>query len=215
MEPRDLLPGISPAGRAALTRGLRARDFAKGAPVVAKGQAVSGAYFVLEGRLRVFTLAPDGKEAVLYLINPGETCILALNSLFNDLLYPAWVQAEAPTRVGVVPGPVYRGLFEGEAAVRDMTVRALSTVVFRLMDELEQVRAYRLGQRLPRFLLAHASAVGLVRMTQQEMAAHLGTTREVVAKVMGRLAAEGLVATGRGRVRLLDPPGLAAHTGIG
>ena len=39
MEPGDLLPGISPPGRAALVRGLRARDFAKGAPVVAKGQA--------------------------------------------------------------------------------------------------------------------------------------------------------------------------------
>ena len=35
----------------------------------------------------------DRNEATLYVINPHETCVLALNCIFNDLLYPAWVEA--------------------------------------------------------------------------------------------------------------------------
>ena len=203
---------LTPAGQDALLRGHGRHRFAKGAVPVAKGQPVSGAYFVLSGRLRVFTLTPGGREATLYQIDPGETCVLALNSLFNDLLYPAWVQAEEESEVAVVAGPVYRALFEREKTVQDLTVRALSTIVFRLMGELEQIHSCRLDQRLAGYLLGHASGAGEVGKTQQEIAGHIGTTREVVARLMADFAAKGWVATARGRVSILRPAELAALT---
>ncbi|MEW6163541.1 MAG: Crp/Fnr family transcriptional regulator [Pseudomonadota bacterium] len=204
---------LSPAGRKLLGNGIVYADCKRGAPVLHKGQKISGAYLVTQGRLRVHALAPDGTEATLYFIEPGETCVFALNSLFNDLRYPAWVQAEADTRVAVIPGPLFRRLFEREPAVQDMTVRALSTLVFRLMAELEEVHAYTLIQRLANLLLVRASDAGELRMTQQQMADHLGTTREVVARLMGELAGDGLVETGRGRVLVRDTAALAALIG--
>ena len=72
-----------------------------------------------------------------------------------------------------------------------MTVQAFSTVVFRLMSELEGIHSYKLERRLGNFLLLHASTEGLVRMTQQEIASHLGTTREVIARALGQLASPG------------------------
>jgi CRP/FNR family transcriptional regulator len=125
------------------------------------------------------------------------------------------VQAEADTRVAVIPGPLFRQLFEREPAVQDMTVRALSTLVFRLMAELEEVHAYTLIQRLANLLLLHASAAGELRMTQQQMADHLGTTREVIARLMRELAGRGCVETHRGRIVVRDAArlaGLIAHT---
>lgn len=195
---------LSERGRDLLTRGIVTHVFPEGKTIVDKGQEVSGAYFVLAGRLRVFTYAPNGKEATLYVIDPGGTCILALNSLFNQLAYPAWVETEAPTSVAVVPGPLFRALFETEKPVQDLTVHTLSTLVFRLMSELEQVHSCTLEQRLTAFLLANAASDGLLRMTQADIAGHLGTTREVVARLLGRLATQGWVDTGRGEVRLLN-----------
>jgi cAMP-binding proteins - catabolite gene activator and regulatory subunit of cAMP-dependent protein kinases len=119
------------------------------------------------------------------------------------------VQAEADTTVALIPGPIFRELFEREPSIQDVTVRALSTVVFRLMAELEQVHSYKLDQRLANLLLLHASATGELRMTQQQMAQHLGTTREVVARSMGELSALGLVETRRGRTLVKDAAGLA------
>lgn len=205
-----LLHALTPEGRRLAASRLALHHVAKGSTIVEKGQAVSGAYFVLEGQLRVGTYGADGREATLYLLEPGETCVLALNALFNDLLYPAWVHAEAETTVGVLPGTVYRDLFARERAVQDLTVRALSTVVFRLMAELEEVQTLRLDQRLARFLLGHASAAGVLCKTQQEIAAHVGTSREVVGRLMADFAARGLVATRRGAVTLLRPDALAA-----
>ncbi len=205
----DAFKGLSEKGRRLLAAGAATRRFAAGKTIIQKGQGVSGAYFVLDGRLRVYTLMPGGKQATLYPIRPGETCVLALNSLFNDLLYPAWVQTELPTTVSVVPGRLYRSLFESEAQVRDLTVRTLSTLVFRLMEELNQVHSLTLEQRLAGFLLLRASGGGTVRLTQQEIAGHIGTTREVVARLMGRMTAQGWLSTGRGVVTLLQPTELA------
>ncbi len=210
MDEIGLFAQLSPQGRDTLARGMSAHNFAKGDSVVEKGQCVSGAYFVLEGLLRVFTLTPSGQEATLYFIKPGETCVLALNSLFNDLLYPAWVEAEAPTRVGVASGPLYRAIFKSEPAIQDLTIRALSTLVFRLMEELEQVHSRRLDQRLASFLLNQASGDGLILKTQAEIAAHVGASREGVARLMSDFHAKGLVETGRARIRLSQPAGLAA-----
>jgi CRP/FNR family transcriptional regulator len=201
---------LSETSRKLLRHGIVCKDCAPPAPILYKGQAISGAYFVIRGRLRVYSLAPDGTEATLYFIDPGETCVFALNSLFNDLRYPAWVQAEANTTVALIPGPIFRQLFEREPSIQDVTVRALSSLVFRLMTELEEMHSYKLDQRLANLLLVHASAGGELRMTQQQIAQHLGTTREVVARLIGQFVALGHVATGRGVTIVRDAAALAA-----
>ena len=201
---------LSPEGRALLARAVVEYHFPAGRGVIAKGQPVSGAYFVLKGQLRVSTLTPAGREATLYALNPGDTCILALNSLFNDLLYPAWVQTEEETIVAVVPGAAYRALFEREPSVQALTVKALSSVVFRLMAELEEVHSCTLEQRLANFILTHAAANGALRMTQQTIAGHLGASREGVARLLAELAARRLIRTARGEVVVLDQPKLLA-----
>jgi CRP/FNR family transcriptional regulator len=200
---------LSESGRKLLRQGTIYKDCSPPAPILHKGTPISGAYFVVRGRLRVYSLAPDGTEATLYFIDPGETCVFALNSLFNDLRYPAWVQAESDTTVALIPGPIFRQLFEREPSIQDVTVRALSTLVFRLMTELEEIHSYKLDQRLANLLLVHASADGELRMTQQQMAQHLGTTREVVARLIREFVSLGYVETGRGVTMVRDAAGLA------
>jgi CRP/FNR family transcriptional regulator len=191
--------------RALLSRSVTITRSPRATPVLHKGQAVSGAYLVMAGRLRVFTIAPNGAEATLYFINPGETCVLALNCLFNDLVYPAWVHAEVSTEIALIPGAVYRRLFESERAIQNLTVHALSTLVYRLMAELEQVHASTHRERLVHFILSNADSNGTLRTTQQQLGRHLGTTREVVARLMQELVRGGAVRSQRGSIVIRDP----------
>lgn len=119
------------------------------------------------------------------------------------------MEAEPATTVAVIPGPLYRILFENEAVIRNVTVQALSTIVFRLMAELEQIHSCKLEQRLANFLLLRASADGTLRMTQQEISSHLGTTREVVARLFRQLVAKKYIETKRGTVVISQPARLA------
>jgi CRP/FNR family transcriptional regulator len=204
----DAFAKLSQDARALLSQGALERRFSSRAAVLHKGQPVSGAYFVLSGRLRVFTITPGGTEATLYFVDPGETCVIALNCLFGDVLYPSWVQAEGATSVALIPGAVYRRLFEAERAIQDLTVSALSMLVYRLMAELDGIHASNHRQRLAQFILTHAASDGCLRMTQQQLGNHLGTTREVVARLMQDFVAAGWVRTGRGAIEIRDLFGL-------
>ncbi len=199
---------MSAAGKALLNQGALQKHLPGPGSVLHKGQPVSGAYVVLEGRLRVFTMSPNGTEATLYFVNPGETCVLALNCLFKELLYPAWVQSEAPGNIALIPGPVYRRLFETEPVIQNLTVSAMSSLVYRLMAELDQVHSFNHRQRLAQFILLHAAADGTLRATQQQLASHLGTTREVVARLMSEFNTAGLLETRRGVIFIKDLFGL-------
>jgi len=77
------------------------------------------------------------------------------------------------------------------------------------MGQLEAVHACTHRQRLANLLLTHASATGELRMTQQQMGFHLGTSREVVARLLSEWVNGGLIRTGRGTTWLLDSPALA------
>ena len=99
------LVDLSSTGQQLLEAGVQRVRFDQAASVIHKGQQVSGAYLVTEGQLRVFTYTPQGNEATLYFIRPGETCVLALNCLFNDLRYPAWVEAREGLAGFLMHGP--------------------------------------------------------------------------------------------------------------
>ncbi len=200
----DFFKQLSPGSQQALLQGIAYADCLPSDIILRQGQQASGAYIVLTGRLRVYSLSPNGNEATLYTIEPGETCVLALNCLFNDLLYPAWVESEANTQVMVIPGPLYRTLFHQETSVQNMTVQTLSTLVFRLMGELNNVHGLTIRQRLARLLLTRANSQGILAMTQQQLAHHLSTSREVVARQLSEFSHQQWIQTGRGQLQLLN-----------
>ena len=76
---------LSRPAREVLAQGTVVSDCPVGSIILHKGQPVSGAYLVLRGRLRVFTISPGGTEATLYFVRAGEACVLALNCLFGEL----------------------------------------------------------------------------------------------------------------------------------
>jgi CRP/FNR family transcriptional regulator len=196
---------LSACGQQMLECGMQLNHFDELKTIINKGNSVSGAYVVVRGRLRVYSISPGGNEATLYFINPGEVCILALNCIFNNLLYPAWVQTEPDTCVGVIPSLTYRTLFQNEPSIQNLTVHALSVLVFRLMEELEEVHSLNLNERLAKFILLRGEAQGRLNMTQTELAAHLGTTREVVAKLLRKMVASKSVKTLRGSIVIENP----------
>lgn len=76
------------------------------------------------------------------------------------------------------------------------------------MAELEQLHSSHHRERLVQFILLHAAADGSLRMTQQQIARHLGTTREVIARLIQEFVAKGFVKSQRGSLTIRDLFGL-------
>ncbi|MFH0933964.1 MAG: Crp/Fnr family transcriptional regulator [Pseudomonadota bacterium] len=208
LEKLDVFRELSATGRNMLECGMQLHHFDELKTIINKGNSVSGAYVVVRGRLRIYSISPSGNEATLYFLNPGDICILALNCIFNNMDYPAWVQSEPDTCVGVIPSLTYRTLFQTEPSIQNLTVHALSVLVFRLMEELEEIHALNLNARLAKFILMRSEGGKELRMTQSELAAHLGSTREVVAKLLRKMVADKTIRTLRGSIVVEQPEAL-------
>lgn len=202
------LAGASTATRE-LVAGLPVRQVAPRSPVLHRGDLVEGVFLVVGGSLRVFYIAADGHEATLYRVRPGQTCVLALTAAFRSEPYPAWVETEDETLSFVlVPGAMFRELYNTEPSFRSFVFEVLSGRVFELMTRLEEVGSLRVEQRLAAFILEAADDDGEVAMSQARLAAHLGTAREVVFRALRTMSDAGLVTTSRGRVTVRDAAGL-------
>ncbi len=201
---------LSAASRRVVETQGRMRVLRHGTAVIRKGDRVGGMYFVVAGRLRVFTISPAGEEASLYVVNPGESCLLATSALFADMLYPAWVEVVSKElKVFCIPSAVFRALFEAERAVRDFTVNILSRRVFDLMVSLEETALFPLEDRLKNFLVRAANERGEVELTHEKIAASLGTSREVVSRKLKQFSKAGFIRTRRGCIELLRPEAMS------
>lgn len=196
---------VSREGRCALESAVVSHRVGPKTRLIERDDEVSGIYLVQEGALRVFYLTPEGREGTLYWVDAGDSCILALNCVFGRMRYPAWVESEnVPTRFSVIPGSTYRELFRKEAAIQDFSFAILSQKTFDLMTLLTEAQSLGLERRVAAFLLRRCDASKQVSMSQEVVANHLGTAREVVSRILRSFVAQDLIETRRGMIRILD-----------
>jgi CRP/FNR family transcriptional regulator, anaerobic regulatory protein len=189
--------------RAAAVR-LKAGDV-----VYRSGEPARGWIVLAQGAVRVGLTAENGREILLYRLGPGEACILSTSALLSDETLPAEAVAETDVEAYVVPADRFDRLIAEDADFRRAALRAYAKRVAGLVVMIEDVMFHALPQRLAGWLLARARA-GVATATHQEIAAELGTAREVVSRTLSHFERDGLIAADRGQVRLIDPERLAA-----
>lgn len=187
------------------------RVYGPGEIILVEGAPCEAAYFLAEGFVRVYRLSPGGREQVLVRLGPGQ----ALNTVppFRaQCVNHATVEALSRVVAYAVPTAEFRCI-TGEcpdlalALLRDFAER-----LHHLTNLVEDLSLRTVRGRLARFLLKQAEA-GQVshRWTQEEMAAYLGTVRDVVGRALRAFADAGLIRLERHRIVLLDREGLEAE----
>lgn len=184
------------------TRHVRLPPYAK---VIERGDEVAGVHLVEAGALRIYYVSSEGREGTLYWVDPGQSCIIALNCLFARLPYPAWVETDqADTEVAIISGDVYRELYLAEPALQHFTFATLSTRLFELMTLLQETASFDLEQRVAAFLLRRSGSGHVLETTHEQVAHHLGSSREVVSRVLRNLARSGAIRLSPGFVAIVD-----------
>lgn len=194
--------------RALASRG-RVRTYSGGSTIFREGEAGDSLHIVIEGRIRIAVLSPAGEEATLALLGPGESC--GELSLVDGRPRSASAIASQTTKTLVVMrNDFLRWLSERPRAALAV-METLSLRIRRTDEALSDLAFMDLSHRLAKRLLDLASdqqAGSRLRITQSELAAMLGASRESVNKELNVFARKGWVALGRGSVTLKDPAAL-------
>ncbi len=190
------------ATRAELAR-LPEHALPRGAILFRPGEPAQAFPVVLSGRVEVHLTGPSGREILLYAVEPGESCVQTTLGLLGDGPYGGEAVVAADARLVLVPRPHFLRLMDSDAAFRLFVLRSFGQRMAEVTRLLERVAFGRVETRLAQALLDLAKG-DLVEATQAELAARIGSAREVVSRRLEAWARSGIVTTDRGHVRLAD-----------
>ena len=183
-----------------LHRSAFVRHYEKGAFVHSSDNECLGMLFVLSGEIRTYLLSEEGREVTLFRLYPGEFCVLSA----------ACVTAGMDTEVLIIPANIIAALKEKNLYVRCFLYELATKRFSDVMWAMQQIMFKGLDRRLAEFLLAEAERTGsdTIRMTHEQIAQHISSAREAVARMLKSFSEDGLVELKRGAITLRDTEGL-------
>jgi CRP/FNR family transcriptional regulator, anaerobic regulatory protein len=173
-----------------------------GKQIYAEGDACSAIAFVLSGEIRVFKVGETGREITLYEIGPGETCILNASCILSGQAYPANAVAATEVEMLLIPSAAFRRLVDEHEEMRDFVFTLLSRRLSGVMELVEEVAFGRLDERLMDYLV-EKSGNNVLETTHQKIANDLGTSREVVSRLLKDFERKNEVRLSRNSITLL------------
>lgn len=181
----------------------RRQLFPVGTHLYWEGDSCSGIAFLLSGSVRVYKSGENGREITLYEIGPGETCILNASCILGNSAYPANAVTVIAGELVLIPADDFRGLLGSHETLRDFVFSLLSERLGEIMELVNEVAFRRMDERITEYLIEKSGA-GLLMATHQKIASDLGTSREVVSRLLKDFERQGRVLLGRNEIRLLD-----------
>lgn len=184
------------------------------------GDSPSGLFVIAAGSMRAFRTGVDGREQIIH-VEKAVTTIAEL-PLFDEGNYPSTVAAEEDSTLLFIPKDA---MLRASMRYPQIALSAARLFAKRLRNCAELVESLSLrevGQRIAQLLLEEAgkqNANGsemvsfVLPLTQNQIAARIGTVREVVSRVMTRLQNRGLVVIKGRKVTLNDVAALEAYAG--
>ena len=168
-----------------------------------EGDRCPGIPFFLDGEVRVYKTGSSGREITLYEILPGETCILNAACILGSQQYPANAVALQDGAMLYLPEKVFHSLIGEYPEMRSFIFSLFSRRFHEIIELIEEVTFGKLDVRLEDYLIEKAENNQL-ETTHQVIANDLGTSREVVSRLLKDFERKGHIALSRNRIRLLN-----------
>lgn len=176
------------------------RHYRKDEVLFLAGEEAHGLFVIVNGSVRAFRESPDGREQVIHVERAGAT--VAEVPVFDDGTYPSTVAAEEDTDALFLGKRDVRQLCLQHPEISLAAVKVLASRLRRCAELVEALSLKEVGQRLARFLVSEArrhgqpSADGVcltLNQTNQQIAARVGSVREVISRAFSRLQHDGLI----------------------
>jgi CRP/FNR family transcriptional regulator len=193
-EMKELLPKAEPALiREILDFGL-VKDLPAGQEVLREGQYVQMVPIVLNGLIRVYQAYED-KELLLYYIRNSESCIMSFNCVISKDPSSIYAVTELPTRVLLLPDVKVREWITTYASFSSMFFELYDKRYDDLLETIHQVIFKNLDERLLDYLSekARIKEHSIIEMRHWQIANELGTSREVISRIIKKLERKGLL----------------------
>ena len=174
----------------------------RGTELFAQGDQCREILFLAEGSVRVYRLHESGQEITLYFLENGEQCNVNLNSAFTDTPAIGSAVCESDSRGYLLPADVVKRVYASETPYQQYVFTLFARRLEGMAGLIEDVRFKKLDHRLLDWL--HDQKASTVTITHEKLASYLGTSREVISRLLKEFEHNGIVRLHRGWIELLQ-----------
>ncbi|MGO4708530.1 Crp/Fnr family transcriptional regulator [Chryseobacterium sp. 2TAF14] len=172
--------------------------------ILAEGNKIKNIPFVVSGSLKVYALN-DGRELIYNYIRPGETCLMSFSTIFNDFVSRVYVVSEEDTEALVIPATVLLDWLIKYPQINKLFYYEFDLRFTDIMNMVNDAVFHKLDKRIMNYIKQQITLTGQnpIKLTHKEIAHNLGTSREVVSRLLKKVENEGEIIQTKEGIKIL------------
>jgi len=202
---------LSPQDVALVRKNMRIQDVEAGT-VLFDSTTCKGVLVVITGVVRVYIVSESGREITLYRLFENDVCTLSISCIMGTMPMQAMIKADTDCRIASLSNDIFSVLHEKSPEIQKLMLSTMNGRLNDVMWVVEQVAFRGMDRRIGEFLLTRPSTI--IYSTHEEIAAELGTAREVVSRMLKYFEKNGYIELSRGKLKVTDPAGLRKCIGF-
>lgn len=200
------LEGYSKGGVEELLSNSVYSKIPKGKIITTEGERCVNFSFVLNGSIKVYKVADNGREITLYYLSRGESCILTASCILSKKTFPAISETETDTEVLSVPSEVLLSWVDKYEHWRGYVFNLMSSRLANIITIVEEIIFRNVDVRLANYLLKYfKEGQTQIARTHYAIASDIGTSREVVSRLLKEFEDSQIISLSRGTVTIINP----------
>lgn len=188
--------------------------YKKGQVIFHEGANAYGLYCLNTGKVKLFKMAPDGKEQILKIVAPGD--FIGYGALLSASPYSVTAEVMEDAVLCFVPKDLITQLFKENSRFSEGMVKLLTKTLDDTVEKMAHIAYKPVRGRIAEALLILKETYktddnpdGIINITREDLASYVGTVKETAIRVLKDLKEEGLVSTDNHSIKILNPKGLA------
>ncbi|HRO44729.1 Crp/Fnr family transcriptional regulator [Agriterribacter sp.] len=177
-----------------------------GEAILDVGQIVRVMPIILSGSLRISRTDNEGREILLYYINPGESCAMTFTCCMEHFPSEIKAVAEDDTDMLVVPVQIMDEWLTKYPTWKSFVMKTIRSRFNDMLKTIDQIAFQKLDERLVNYLKEKSGATGstLIKLSHEQIATELATSRVVISRLLKKLENDKKVLLYRNQVKLLN-----------
>lgn len=176
----------------------------EGSMVFLEGDSCGFFALILKGTVRVYKTGETGREITLYRFGAGESCILTASCILSSNSFPAAAMVEEEVDAVLIPKALLGEFVKNYEGWRKYFFDVLASRLSGVMETIEEVAFRKMDERIAEYI-AKNSKNNIIEATHQHIATELGTSREVVSRILKDFEKQKAIEINRGKITVLKP----------
>ena len=203
---KELFPLFEPNLLADIEKNAEIVEFKEGEDLMKSGQYIKSTILVKDGLVKVYREDKEGNEIFMYHLEPGQACALSIMCAIQHRTSEIKATAVKPTEVYAIPVQL---VDEWMMKYKSWYQFVLSTYRARfeeLLNTIDAIAFNNMDERLVRYLKKHTEMLNsnTIPVTHGQIATELSTSREVISRLLKKLAEKGLITVNRQNIEIID-----------